>query len=281
MNISHSKVELFNTCGFKYKLKYIDKLEADKTYTPLLFGGAVDQALNYLLIQTKNNKPIDMHHAKSILIDEMYKWSGQNELVFFKSEMPEDEFIEGDYEGNQIRVWNYLCKIGQMMLDVYVEEIIPLFDSIVDVQITKNIKNEDGDNLVLIMDFIGKLKDGRILVVDNKTSGDIKKAYPKTAVKNSQQLAIYTEHMDSRLAGYIALSKKLKDGKIEWKMVVDEVPEEQSQKAFDKIDSTLRSIKNNEFDKNPKSCFSFGRKCEYWDMCKKDDSTGLVKRGDK
>jgi hypothetical protein len=74
------------------------------------------------------------------------------------------------------------------------------------------------------------------------------------------------------------LSKKLKDGKIEWKLVVDEIEEEQVQAAFIKVDDALNKIKNKQFDKNEKSCYSFGRRCEFWGLCKQGKTQGLIKR---
>jgi hypothetical protein len=278
MKISHSKVELYNTCPAKYKFRYIDKLDVDKTFTPLLFGSAIDQALNYVLIQTKDKKPVDIVEAKRIFNAEMDKWHGQNELAYFKYELPEDQVIEGDDEGNQVRAHRHLKTIGEKMLDTYVAEILPLFDEVIDVQITKNIKNEEDDELILVVDFVAKLKDGRVVTFDNKTTGDVKKNYPKNSVQKSQQLSIYAEFADNNLAGYIAMQKKLKDDKIVWNIIVDEIPDEQIETAFNKVDDALRAIKREEFDKNEKGCFSFGKLCEYAGLCKRGSKKGLIER---
>ena len=275
MRISHSRVELYTQCPRKYQIKYIEKLEPNKTFTPLLFGSAIDKALNYVLTRTKRKHVVYEDTAKAIFLKNMQKWAGQNELIFFKNEMP-DIMEEG--LDPQWAVWEHLCGVGIAMIQTYIEEILPLFKEILSVQTKKLIPNEEGDELILITDFMAKLHDDRVVVFDNKTSTDVKKGYPKSSVAKSQQLAIYAEFSNTKLAGYVALQKKLKDGKVVWAMIIDEIPEEQTAKAFDKIDEALRGIKNEIFPPCPKSCFSFGRSCEYWNYCKRGDKTGLIQK---
>lgn len=277
MKISYSKVELYSQCPKKYYYKYIEKLEIDKTFSSLLFGSAVDKSLNYILTRTKHHHKVYSETALNIFLKNMKKWHSQNELVFFKNEAPYD--IENySKEEAQVAVWNHLCVIGAAMLVAYKKEILPKFKRIISVQTRKCVPNVEGDELILITDFVAQLHDDRIVVFDNKTTSDIKKNYSKSAVSKSQQLAIYSEFEETKLAGYIALSKKLKEGNIDWTMIIDEVPEEQIEKAFDKIDSALRSIKKEEFPLNTKSCFSFGRKCEYYNACKFNNFEGIIKK---
>jgi hypothetical protein len=282
MKISHSRVELYSENPKKYYLKYILKLEVDKTFTPLLFGSAIDKALNYMLTRTKHKHKVHSETALGIFLKNMDKWSGQNELLYYKNEMPDniDSLSETDEE-RQFAVWKHLCIIGSTILSTYKKEILPLFKEVLSVQTKKEIPNEDGDILVLVTDFTAKLQDDRIVVFDNKTTSDIKKNYGPKSVAKSQQLAIYSEFEKSSLAGYIALSKKLKEGKVQWTMVVDEIPEEQRVKAFEKIDKALKGIKNQEFPECPRNCFSYGKSCEYKNYCKNGDTTGIVQRGEK
>lgn len=277
MNVSHSKIDLYNTCGYKFKLQYIEKYSPDKTFTPLLFGSALDKALNYVLIRTKHGHVVQLDVAKAIFDKYLSLWKGQNPLEYFKNEAPEG-IDELDPIDAQWAVWHHLKGIGHIMLETYVDEILPQFKKILSVQTRRTIPNETGDNLILITDFTAELQDGRIVIFDNKSSSDIKKYYGPSSVKKSQQLAIYSEFEQSKLAGYIALQKKLVKGKVAWTMVVDEVPEEMKEQAFQKIDDALHMIKAGIFDRNEKSCFVFGKRCSYWDLCKKGDDSGLVKK---
>lgn len=278
MYISHSQVELYNTCPHKYYLMRVEKWSPDKTYSALLFGVAIDAALNYILRRAKRKHPIYATTAARIFQKYLSAWKGQNELVYFKNEAPAtDEFNEAGDEEKQWLVFNNLNSIGQAILNVYIEEILPKLGTILSVQTKRFIPNQNGDKLILITDFRARLPDGREVTFDNKTSSDIKKYYGPSCVKKSDQLAIYTEYEDSKLAGYIALSKKLVDGKIGYEIRIDEIEEDKVEQVFDRIDDSLRAIANKEFPKNEKSCWSFGRKCEMWDLCKKGKTSGLIK----
>jgi hypothetical protein len=275
MKISHSKTEAYTLCPLKYKFQYVDKLSIDKTFTPLLFGAAVDRALNYVLIRKKRRHAVSIDVAKKIFLKHMNTWTG-NELVYFKNEAPVGiEHIPDDKK--QTYVWEHLCKVGQAMLQTYYDEILPMFAEILSVQTRREIPNDVGDTLILITDFTARLHDGRVVVFDNKTTTDLKRNYGPTSVAKSQQLAIYTEFEESKLAGYIALSKKLKDdGTASWTHVIDTVPEEQVEAAFNKVDTALRGIKSESFPPNEKACFSFGRKCEFYNLCKYNNDSGII-----
>jgi hypothetical protein len=213
----------------------------------------------------------------------MNQWP-HNELQYFKYEAPATcpttgiDFEDLDHEAKQIAVHKNLIILGHKLITTYYTHIIPTFKKILSVQTKRFIPNESGDTLVLITDFRAELLDGRVVTFDNKTSSDIKKYYNKDSVKKSAQLAIYTEYEDTKLAGYIALQKKLVRGEVKYDIIVDEVDNKVVDDTFNNIDAALAGIKNNEFNKNEKSCFSFGNRCSFWDACKKNNYKGLVKR---
>lgn len=286
MYISHSKVELYSTCPYKYYLMSVEKWSTDKTYSALLFGSAVDRALNYVLTRTKHHHIPNLNIAQLLFDKSLSSWNGQNELIYFKNEAPNSlEFEEADHNTKQDLVFENLMNIGYNIIETYIKDILPQLGTILSVQTKRFIPNQSGDTLVLITDFRARLPDGREVTFDNKTSSDIKKYYGPSSVKKSQQLAIYTEYEPTKLAGYIALSKKIdhyttedKDAPPPYVIRIDEIVEEQTEQAFQKVDTALLAIKSKEFPKNEKSCWSFGRKCEMWDLCKKGKTDGLIKR---
>ncbi len=276
IKISHSRTELYTQCPRKYRYRYLDKLKVDQTPAALLFGSACDLAFNYLLLRKKHGHTPHLDTSKKIFIKHMNTWHGQNELVFFKGELPAGYEPGEDAVQDQDVCFTHLCEVGQMMLDVYHAETLPLFKEIVSVQTKKVIKNEEEDEFTLVVDFVATLHDGRTVLFDNKTTSDLK-TYTKNAVKKSQQLALYVEYEKNRLAGYICFQKKLVDGKIVWKWLVDEVPEEQSVKAFELVDNVLRDIKDEKFEKNEKACMLFNKRCEFWGKCKYNSDVGIIK----
>lgn len=277
MNVSHSKIELYNTCGYKYYLQYVEGYSVDKTFSALLFGLSLDRALNYVLLRKKHNHVPQKHVAEALFEKQMKSWQGQNEFEFFKYELPEGN-EDATSEDQQWAAWNNLLTLGKKMVGVYIEEILPHFKKILEVQTRKTIPNGMGDNLILITDFVAELQDGRVAVFDNKSSSDITKYYGLSSVQKSQQLAIYAEYQKDRLAGYVALQKKLVRNAIKWNIVVDTIPEEQSAAVFNDINLAMDGIKKKTFDKNEKSCYVYGKKCVFWDACKKKDFSGLKKR---
>lgn len=273
--ISNSRLDLYRECGKKFYYKHIEKLDADVTYSSLHFGKALDEALNSLLLDKKNHVDTNVDKSHSIFEMNMNKWTGQNEFMFFKNELPADV---QDGEDLQIAAFNNLMKIGHEMIDLYVAEILPKFEEVIDVQIERKIQNEEGDTLTIILDFIAKYE-GKTVLFDNKTSSDIKKYYGPNSVKKSQQLNLYSEtFQECTHLGYIAIQKKKIDDKLVYVIVVDEPNEELRDKSFQALVDALDGIKDERFEKNEKNCFSFGRKCEYFLKCKYFSDKGLIKR---
>lgn len=277
MKVSNTKVDLYTQCPAKYKFNYIDKLKADVTSTPLLFGSAMDHALNYILESIRDKIEWSIDTAKEKFIEKMNEWSGQNRLDFFKNEAPEELLVSLNPNNpeHQELVWNNIVMRGLASIDVYVKEVLPQIDEVIEVQKSGSIKNEEGDELVFVVDFVAKMKDGRTVLLDNKTASS---RYPKNKVVKSQQLSLYLEsYPEIKLAGYIVLIKNPEKEKgLTYQILIDEIPEETKQESFDKVVQVLDNIKAEKFEKNEKSCWAFGKKCSYWNYCKNGDSSGLV-----
>lgn len=279
MKISYSRIELYNQCPTKYKFQYVDGLVPNKTFSPLLFGSACDKAFNYLLEQKQAGKRISKKKAYKLFDEQMQLWHTDqkcNELVFYNADLPEGT-EKSDYLAKELEhlAWNNLSLVGKKFIDTYIDEILPLFKTIEAVQVEKKIENSEGDILHLVIDFVAELQDGRKVVFDNKTASDAEKSYPEDSVRESRQLSLYTEYYPDYFSGYIALQKRLVDGKVVWKMVVDKIPEETTEKTFNDIETKAGMIKAEQFPKNEKACWSFGKKCAYFSFCKYANRQGL------
>lgn len=282
LKLSNSAIDLYEQCGKKYYFKYVEGLTPDITNTPLLFGVAIDASLNYILEAIRDKKEWSKDTAKEIFIDYMQKWDGQNRLDFFKSEVPEElkDVIDEYDPDHQEAVWEFILKRGLACIDVYIQEILPQIDEVISVQNRGEIKNEEGHSFVFVLDFICKLKDGRVVLMDNKTSSA---KYPKNKVKTSQQLSLYLEQFpDIKYAGYCVLIKNPEKEKgLAYQILVDEIPEETRKKSFDKLDKTLYDISQGKFEANLKSCRLFNKPCPYEGYCKYGSTEGLIKKEKK
>ena len=277
MRISHSKTELYNTCSMKFKFRYVDKLKGNFTPSALLFGVAMDVSLNYILEAIRDKKEWTKEGAEQIFIQEMNKWNGEDRLDFFKGDVPKDllETLDEDSREHQELIWDNLCQRGIKCLSVYITEVLPQIDEVISVQNQGVIKNKEEDEFVFIVDFIAKMKDGRTVLLDNKTASA---KYPKNKVVKSQQLSLYLEAFpDIKYAGYIVLIKNPEKEKgMTHQIMIDEIPEETKQESFDKLETALLNIKNEVFEPNLKSCRLYNKPCEYTNLCMYGDKTGLI-----
>jgi len=277
LKISNSALDAYQRCPRYYKFRYVEQVKGDFTSTPLLYGSAMDTALNYILESIRDKKPWSIETACQEFDKKMNEWSGQNRLEFFKNEVPEElkDDINPDDLTHQGLVWENICKRGIDSLFVYNRDVIPLIEEVISVQNRGSVLNEDGDEFVFVLDFIAKLKDGRTVLFDNKTASA---KYKKKAVIESQQLSFYIEqYPEIKLAGYIVLIKDPSREKgLTHQIIIDEIPEETRAKSFKLLDETMQKIKEEKFDCNYKGCKAFGKECEYSSACKYNDYTGLI-----
>lgn len=268
---------MYETCGLKFRFRYIDNLKGNHTSSPLLFGTAIDNALNYILESIRDKREWTKEGCIEIFHTVMSTWDGQNRLDFFNNEAPDElkSILDVHSADHQEMVWEHIYKRGLACIDVYINEVLPQIDEVISVQNNVEINNETGDTLVGVVDFIAKMKDGRTVLLDNKTSSA---KYPKNRVVNSQQLSLYLESFpEIKYAGYIVLIKNPEREKgMTHQILIDEIPEETKADAFKRLDDALNGIKREEFKPNYKSCMKFGKQCEYANLCKYNDPSGLV-----
>jgi CRISPR/Cas system-associated exonuclease Cas4 (RecB family) len=278
MKISNSALDTYILCPRKFYYQYVERLKADVTKTPLLFGSAIDNALNYILESIRDKKEWTKEEAEHIFIQNMKAWGGLNKLEFFKNEVPNDlkDTIDPDDIGDQWKVWEHITERGLKCLDVYIKEVLPLIDQVLHVQHKFEVKNEEEDTFTGVIDFIAKLKDGRTVLFDNKTASA---KYKKKAVVESQQLSFYMDQFpEITLAGYIVLIKNPEKEKgMTYQILIDEIPEETIAKSFDLLEKTLYNIKQEKFECNYKSCKAFGKVCEFEKLCSYGSYKGLIK----
>lgn len=72
--LSHSSVSTYLSCGYKYKMHYIERLRSTQTHAALLYGAALDKALDALLQDhARNNIDYLMQTYNNIFINNWRK----------------------------------------------------------------------------------------------------------------------------------------------------------------------------------------------------------------
>lgn len=142
--LSHSASEKYETCPKMYQLHYIDRIRSNKLGSALLFGSAIDEALNILLSTRMDNPPenatddlerlkqgFEYHLTNQIINKEMEDVRTSHYIEYYRSDFDPD--ILGSAE---------LESLSAFVRDAGYEETEPL--SLFD-EIYSNIK--DGQEL--------------------------------------------------------------------------------------------------------------------------------------
>ncbi len=359
LKLSNTAIDMYRMCGVKYKHHYLDKLREDGVGSALIFGSALDDALNVLLLRKKevltdkekelakkdphrvlekkmeyfplNNKMIQVSMNPKVYYfkaDFDHKVYTKDDLdIIFKLKLPNIESFNSledikdfydyytsnkeDKDINETKLFNFINWIslkrkGHYLLDLYEKEILPNITKVFEIQKTIKLENEEGDIIRGFLDFDAEWKGERV-IFDNKTAS---RKYKEDSVINSQQLMIYGEDSEHHKAGYIVLLKNFKYAQVcsecgteanrkrkkcgecgsteweefeaikpEYQVIIDDLDNDKQNEVFEEIRQVAVDIKEEKFDKNKDSCFAFGRKCPYYDLCHNNDDSNLVKVG--
>jgi hypothetical protein len=227
----------------------------------------LDIALNCLL------EGKDSYH--SVFDSEWSKYEKDNDNIeFYKSDL-DISLLTPEEQTLPIAQQNFIClrKKGHILLDAYRINILPKIKKVISIQDEITIKgydenNEETDDSIYgKLDLIAMIEDENGVVkkalLDNKTTSE---AYSKNSVQTKDQLALYASgHSDIEWFGYLTLNKK----NFKTQIILDTIDNIRKDDVLNKFILTLDKIKNNVFDKNLKSCYAFGRRCEYWTHCHK------------
>ncbi len=258
IKLSHTSIEKFGSCPKQWEYHYITKLRSKSQGSPLYFGKAIDEALNYMLLNFKKQSREDCIKSSEQVFEQFWteqkdslnnlvnltkninieysKWDYDNDVlkksdyaqIFKFNEKPFDSrniVLDSpitatiyDLETHAFMSWLSMLRKGILFLTAYYDEFIPKYDEVIIVQQEFNISDEDNGELNGFIDLIVKLKDGKVVILDNKTSSVL---YEENSVKESIQLSIYKQVIDIMIdlgtykgpkpthSGYAVISKKL------------------------------------------------------------------------
>lgn len=261
--LSHSAIEKYESCGYKYYLHYILKYRSTKESSALLFGNALDEALNDMLAGK------DSYHET---FDSEWSKCATKEIEYYKSDLNVDLLSEEETQLPFLEQ-NFLSLRykGHILLDAYFAEVLPKIKKVISVQGMMELTGYDDsgnpteDTITGKLDLIAMIEhpDGTVhhALLDNKTTSE---PYSKNSVQKKDQLALYAcAYPDIKTFGYLTLNKK----NFKTQVILDSISEEKKDTVLTKFVTALENIKNGFFDKNKKSCYAFGRRCEFYSHC--------------
>lgn len=300
--ISHSAYNKYHTCPQMYKLHYVDRLRPEGNSSALLFGSAIDDALNAVLLKTGDGVETFRN---------AFTWELAKDCVWLKNDLDEDLFTldeKQELQGKDLNYVTWACmrKKGRIMIQGYIEKVLPLVEEVHGVQLETKRRPGFIDAVLTLRGY------GRVLI-DHKTTS---RFYKRDAVGESTQLALYASQLEISKVGFITLNKNISKSKVcrkcgndgtgtrfkscnslsrgsrcggPWdvkpnelgsvQILVDTVKKEEMKLINESINDTETAIKAGHFPKNLASCNQmFGRQCPYFNYCRKGNKAGLVKK---
>lgn len=202
------------------------------------------------------------------LVRDLFKKAGRNEVRY-------NELTDKQKKCLALCCFESLTKKAGLMLDVYIEEILPILSEVSGVQ-----KDLYSNGINGKLDFKGKI-DGYpdVMVIDNKTS---KNKYLDNAVNDGHQLHLYSWFEQTDQAAYIVLLKEIshyvrKPSKAKYQIIVGDVSERQKEDTALAMREVVQLIEKGPFPKNFNSCSKmYGKHCPYYNKCRNGSMQGLV-----
>lgn len=164
-----------------------------------------------------------------------------------------------------------------LFCEAFIKNILPTINEVHSLQREISLPGEGEDKITGFIDFEATFNDGVRRIVDIKTSS---KKYDLDSVRKKQQLSIYSEEIGNPNCGYIVFIKplRIKDPRVDIQVIFDTITEEDKTPIFENIEKTYFKIKENVFEKNEDSCYAYGRKCQFYDLCHNNDVSNLIKK---
>jgi hypothetical protein len=213
MKISNTSITTYNTCNFKYKLHYRDRLRSQTTSAALLYGSALDAGLNELLTsRSLDQAKFAFDHAwqhQDINGVRTYLPTSLN-VKYSKKDLDLELITEEDAPLSTDNLsWLSLRYKGHLALTAYFSKVLPQITSVLSVQKPFTMENGDGDSITGFIDAIVQIGDKKYLV-DHKSSSV---TYESDSAGKSQQLVTYyySEKDEYKLdgVGFIVMYKTI------------------------------------------------------------------------
>lgn len=277
VKLSFTRIDSYLRCPKSFEFRYIHNLRERTVSSALIFGKAMDAALNELLLKKDLEGAIELFKKELSQIDHNGRivYTETSDEVVYLTTDKDSSFVPEEIENPT----NYDCILyrGLAILKAYNRDILPRISEVSHVQEKIELSNDCGDVIEGYIDFVAKIDGKGPYVLDHKTSGS---KYSDDSVARSMQLPLYAFDVGLRQAGYIVMLKKPKKDKEtkeilpEFQIILDETHENQVNFTLETARQVADLIKAKEFPKNESACKNFfGKQCPYYNICQGWDST--------
>jgi hypothetical protein len=323
INLSNSQIDTYTTCARKWYIQKVLKINPTYLSSPLYFGTNLDATLeNYLLNPKEDWRDFYLKQIDSFEVNRKSKKMPQDllslsfgagdcddklidqvELDKFCDSLGMDSVNAKEFlayckqqrksktalKDEEQRIFNYCAYLslntkGLMLLEKLVEWVDTNVAEVISAQKKIEITNGEGDKFIGYLDFVVKMKDGRTLLIDLKTSSNPKLYYPEDAASKSRQLGIYSQEEGIPEVAYLIADKKIRvrEPRVRLSFIEGVITEEHLDDVFAEIEEVTLEIKEKlgqgekAFEKNLDSCMNYGG-CQYRGLCNKGSMKGLEK----
>jgi hypothetical protein len=298
-NISYSAWKKYLECPKKYDFHYNQRLRPISIGSPLVFGIAIDEALNALLLG--KGEPLGVFR-------ENFQWEKMDNVRWDVKDLQPDLFTDEQYqqlrdESIEYQSWACMRIKGRLLLEAYRDIIYPQIKEVHSVQ--KDLESRPG-----VLDAVITLSNYGIVLADHKTSS---MPYQRDALDKDTQLALYSKDQGVSKIAYIVLNKGIKftkvckvcnydgsfsnhktcpaevdgkrcHGKFEKtpdqrkmvQLIVGDAIEINQKLIEESIADVERGIKERHYPRNLNSCHKmYGKPCPYFNKCWNNNEDGL------
>ncbi len=311
MKLSHSQIQTYLTCSEKWRLHYQKRLRSTWLTSSLFFGNAFDDACSRILLDKKKILSDSDKEFMKLSAEEIFEnnltwvdlngsdvdvrthnnikyFAGDFDETLFQEDLSDFERIAAKVKGktrlDQAELMIYydvmhrsLLAKGKILLVGYREWVEENIAEVISIQETVNLP--DGSNNVItgFIDFRAIFKDepGVIYTIDNKTSST---KYTDRTLRESTQLAFYSEFTGDKKVAYVVIDKKLRKREPRVNIYTVRGPAQESAKvsAFAEAEVVLAGVEAGEFVQDFDKCFQYGAVCPYLKLCKYGSKEGLI-----
>lgn len=208
MKLSFSQLNKFNSCARSYKHYYQDRLREKTASSFLVFGNAMDQALNAILLDLKKNKKVTANYLD--IFDKTFEYCEINKrkykaidcilLGYSKNDFVEDLLTKEDL--------NYLkAKIEELAPEFLKTPLSDLKDQFEAKRTTQKIQlfPENEHKLLNIMNYLSMRRKGHHML-----NAYVKEIVPEIEEVRDIQLPISLDGGEDSLIGYVDAIVKFK-----------------------------------------------------------------------